>query len=67
VFAQVREANEQAEWGHSGPASAEFPAFVAVLRSHWCMRLHVFGQPSMENRSRKAQVSQEHSTRVPDS
>jgi hypothetical protein len=54
----VRAEDPDAQWGHYGAASPEFPVFLAVLRSHWCNRLHLFGQPSMESRSRKVQATE---------
>ena len=54
----VRAEDPDAQWGHYGAASAEFPVFLTLLRSHWCNRLHVFGQPSMESRSRQVQATE---------
>mmetsp|Transcript_37495 Transcript_37495/g.71834 ORF Transcript_37495/g.71834 Transcript_37495/m.71834 type:complete len:1026 (+) Transcript_37495:71-3148(+) len=37
------------QWGYVGVPSEEFVPFMGVLRSQWCTRLHVFGQPSLSN------------------
>jgi hypothetical protein len=35
----------QAEWGFDGEATPQFLAVLGVMRSQWCRRLDLFGQP----------------------
>jgi len=41
----IKRDEPQAEWGFDGEATPQFLAVLGVMRSQWCRRLDLFGQP----------------------